>query len=718
MNIIEETVKNIKSLKIQGATSVARACLLALQKLKIKNEKLKIEELEKVVEKLAHARPTEPLTRNCLSYILWQVKKGGKLIENIDLMLARLTDVENEIVKNGVGLIKPGMRILTHCHSSMVENVLKAAHQKGIEFFVYVTETRPRFQGRITAKNLTEAGIKTTMITDSAASSTLSRLDEIEIDLVLLGCDAISTDGSCVNKVGSYAIGLAAKEAKIPLCIISTLLKFAPETKTGKLVNIEERRPSEIWKAPPKELRIIGPAFDFVPADKITSYITEFGVIKPKKIKTKIRRNYPWIIKKLKIKNEKLKMKKKFSYLHLGGKLDPQKHIIATFRIESNYPLNKAAEQVAAESSIGSWTKITYQTKERFNQLSAKIFKIDQKTKTVEIAYPLALFEPGNIPQLLSSVAGNIFGMKSIENLRLKDLKLPEKYVRVFPGPSIGLKGIRKYLDIKKGPILCSIIKPKEGLDVDEHVGIARELFEAGIDLVKDDENLTSPDFNPFDQRLVLIMKEIRRIKTPHLYAFNITAGYDLMIRRAQRAKNAGSQCVMIDIMTVGFSALQSLRKKFPNLIIHGHRAMHGAMTRNIKHGVAMIVLAKLARLSGVDQLHTGTIIGKMEGEKEEVLEINSFLRSEWYGLKPVLPIASGGLYPALIPNLVEILGKEMIFAFGGGIHGHPQGAYAGARAVFEAREAVEKKISLREYAKTHKNLKAALKMWPEEMEW
>lgn len=705
MDIIQKTIKEIKDLKIQGATAIARACLKALKE-------VKVGDLEETAEKLANARRTEPLNRNCLSYVLWRVKKGQELVESVDLMLARLLDVENKIIENGVELIKPGMKILTHCHSSVMENLLKSVYQKGIDFFVYVTETRPLFQGRITAKNLTAAGIKTVMIIDSAAPYTLSHLDEIEIDLVLLSCDAIALDGSCVNKIGSFAISLAAKEAEIPLYIAATLLKFAPETKTGRLVVIEKRSPSEIWKAPPKKLRIIGPAFDVIPQDKITGFITEFGMIKPIKIKNTVEKNYSWLMGS-KVGHLKVKPRK-FSYLHLGEEFEPQKHIIATYRIESKKPVVKVAEEVAAESSIGTWTKITHQTEARFNKLSAKVFEADKKTKIVKIAYPLELFEPGNIPQLLSSVAGNIFGMKVIENLRLEDLELPERYVKSFPGPGVGLKGIREYLGVKNRPILASIIKPKEGLPVAEHVEITRGLFEAGVDLVKDDENLTSLPFNPFNKRLALIMREIRRIRKPKLYAFNVTADCDLILRRAERAKNAGSKCIMVDIITVGFATLQTLRIRFPDLVIHGHRAMHAALTRNKKHGISMLVLAKMARLTGIDQLHTGTIIGKMEGKEKEVLEINKFLRSEWYGLKPVLPIASGGLYPALIPNLIKILGKEMIFAFGGGIHGHPWGSKAGAKAVVQAVEAVKKGISLKDYAKDHKELKKALDLWGE----
>lgn len=706
MDRVEETVQKIKDLKIQGATSVARASLEVLKT-------VAPEKLETAVRKLAWARPTEPLTRNSLNYVVWQVKKGLEIKEAVDLMLSRLLDVENEITTKGRNLIKPGMKILTHCHSSTVEAILKAAYRQGINFSVYVTETEPMLQGRITAENLIKEGIKTTMITDSAAPYTLSQLDKIEINLVFLGADALALDGSCVNKIGSFAISLAAQEAKIPLYIATTLLKLDPQAKAAEKIKIEARNPSEIWAHPPRELRIINPAFDVVIEQRIKAYLTEFGLVKPKKIVNLIRKHYPWLIKKSKIKTKKLKREKQFSYLFLDEKFDSERHIIATYRLEAKADFLKAAGQVAAESSIGTWTKVTTQTEKSFRLLSAKVFEVEQATKRIKIAYPLALFEPGNIPQLLSSVAGNIFGMKTVRNLRLEDLVLPEKFVKSFPGPSFGLPGIRKYLKIRGRPILGSIIKPKQGLTTAEHVNITKKLFQAGLDLIKDDENLTSPTFNPFDQRLVLITKVIRAMKKPKIYAFNITAPYQLMVRRAQRALNVRTKCIMVDIVTVGFAALQSLRSKFPDLIIHGHRAMHGAITRNKKHGVSMLVLAKLARLAGVDQLHTGTIIGKMEGGKQEILMINQFLSSEWYGLKPVLPIASGGLYPALVPKLIKILGQDMVFTFGGGIHGHPNGTKAGAKAVVQAVEAVRQRKSLKKYGQTHPELKVALKTWP-----
>jgi ribulose-bisphosphate carboxylase large chain len=183
----------------------------------------------------------------------------------------------------------------------------------------------------------------------------------------------------------------------------------------------------------------------------------------------------------------------------------------------------------------------------------------------------------------------------------------------------------------------------------------------------------------------------------------------------------------MVDIVTIGFSALQEIRDYLDDkdIVIHGHRAMHAAFTRSKKHGITMLALAKLMRLLGMDQLHTGTVIGKMEGEKDEVLEINkvitqkeifgnnkTLLGQDWGKIKPVLPVASGGLSPLDLPELIKILGKDMVFQFGGGCHGHPMGTEAGAIAIRQAVDAVLEGYQLQEYAKHRMELAKAIEKW------
>nr|VDD89095.1 RuBisCO long chain, Form III-c [uncultured bacterium] len=414
------------------------------------------------------------------------------------------------------------------------------------------------------------------------------------------------------------------------------------------------------------------------------------------------------------------------NYLRLNYKPDYKNDIIAVFYGESKLSLSELAIKVAEESSIGTWTKITTLSPKTFEKLAGRIFYVNSKTGVFKIAYPLALFEPKNIPQLLSSIGGNVFSMKAVENLRLEDIEFPQKYINGFPGPKWGIAGIRKMLGVYNRPLVGCIMKPKVGLNSEQNAKLAAEVFTNGVDIIKDDENLTDLSFNRFEDRVIKVLKFKKQVekqtKEKKVYVFNVTAPVEIMLKRAEFVKKMGGHCVMIDIVSAGWAAVQSLRNRNLGLIIHGHRAGHSTFTKNKKHGISMLVLANLARLAGIDQLHTGTVVGKMEGSEKEVLGINELLkedwegfnklRENWSGLKSVFPIASGGLHPGLTSKLVKILGQDVIINFGGGIHGHPQGSAAGARAARQAVEATIKKIPLKVYAQKHQELKQALDYW------
>lgn len=402
------------------------------------------------------------------------------------------------------------------------------------------------------------------------------------------------------------------------------------------------------------------------------------------------------------------------NYLALGKKFEPETHIFVTFYVDSSLSDREAAAAIATESSIGTWTKVRTLSNKKFTQLAAKVYHIDFKKNIIKVAYPLALFELGNIPQLLSSVAGNIYSLKEIKHLKLLDLALPKKYVQSFAGPAFGLEGVRKITRVTSRPLIGVIMKPKLGLSADQHAKLAYSVLSAGADLVKDDENLTSQNFNPFRERVVktlaLVKKAEKRNQTKKLVAFNVTGETGLMIERARFVKKHGGRCVMVDLVTAGFAGVQALRRANLGLIIHGHRAMHSAFTRDSHQGLSVLVLTKLARLAGIDQLHSGTVVGKMEGSLQQVLTLNRFLTSPWYGLKRTLPIASGGLQPRLIPKIISLLGEDIILNFGGGVHGHPEGSRAGVLAVKQAIDAGLKQISLAKFAQDNEELKIALK--------
>ena len=400
-------------------------------------------------------------------------------------------------------------------------------------------------------------------------------------------------------------------------------------------------------------------------------------------------------------------------FVNLGYK-PSDTDVVCDFHLEPwGISLDEAAGGVAAESSIGTWTELTT-VKPYVERLTAKVFSI--KGNEIKIAYPIELFEPGNMPNILSSVAGNVFGLEALKKLRLNDIHLPESLVKSFIGPQYGIEGVRQLLKVKDRPLVGTIIKPKLGLTAKDHAEVAYEAWVGGCDIVKDDENLSSQRFNPFEERVVetLEMRDRAEEETGErkVYMVNVTAETEEMLRRAQYVKDHGGEYIMVDIITCGFSALQSLRKQDLGLVIHAHRAGHAAFTRTEDHGINMRVIAKAARVIGVDQLHVGTAIGKMAETKDEVLENVKVLKAPMHGLKPVLPVASGGLHPRLVPALVDILGRDFVIQAGGGIHGHPSGTESGAKAMRQAVEAVMEGQSLEEFAQNHEELALALKTW------
>ena len=403
--------------------------------------------------------------------------------------------------------------------------------------------------------------------------------------------------------------------------------------------------------------------------------------------------------------------------------------LVCLFRVEpaKGFSIKEAAGRVASESSAGTWTDL-YKLPARVKKIMAIAFEL--KGNYVKVAYPIDLWEKGNAPQLLSGIAGNIFGMKAIDNLRLVDVSLPKVYLKYFKGPRYGVEGIRTILKVKKRPITGAVPKPKIGYSSAEHANIGFETWMGGFDLVKDDENLTSTSFNKFENRIKLMIK--LRDKAEKLTGerksalLNITGETTEMTRKAKLLHDYGWEFAMIDVVTAGTASVQTLRNVCGDLglAIHAHRAMHASFDRNPKHGITMYFLGKIMRMIGMDEIHVGTAVGKLVGSRQEVKEIADMLRAthmkkgednleqKWYGIKPMLPVSSGGIHPGLIPKIMNILGNNCALLISGGIHGHPNGTRQGAKAAMQAIDATMNKIPLEEYAKSHYELKAALDKW------
>ncbi|PIS42913.1 MAG: hypothetical protein COT24_01015 [Candidatus Kerfeldbacteria bacterium CG08_land_8_20_14_0_20_40_16] len=312
----KEAIKKIQSFEVQGATQITHIVLKTLREEgEIQSKKTKVQylkALKSIGVALELARPTEPLARNAVRFVfhyLEHTAKGKSLAEThqilnkaINLFTKLLKYQEQKIAEAGSKLIRRNMHVFTHCHSSTVEEIILAAFQKKKNFKLFCTETRPLYQGRITARKLLKKKIDVTMVVDSAADFLISRTSgkELMMDLIFLGADVVTSGGSIINKIGSFGIAQVARYEKVPLYVATSLLKTDPETFTNRYVAIEMRDRKEVWPQGPKGLKIINFAFDRVPARFINGIVCEFGVIKPRQVASLVQQYYPWIFQPIK----------------------------------------------------------------------------------------------------------------------------------------------------------------------------------------------------------------------------------------------------------------------------------------------------------------------------------------------------------------------------------------------------------------------------------
>jgi ribose 1,5-bisphosphate isomerase len=281
-------ISDIKALKIQGATKIAgsgvRCIEITAKRSRAKTRAAFIGEFHALNEKLASARPTEPALRNAIKSVLLRVQiyEDFDTIKRYTVQVCRnyvkeLRSMIDKIADIGSNQIKDGEKILTHCHSEHVIAILKAARKQGKHFEVFVTETRPRYQGLITAKKLLNSGIKVTYCIDAAVGYIMR-----DVTKVLVGCDAILADGSIVNKVGTFPIAVVANKFGIPVVVAGGTYKFDAQTILGTPEPVEHREPSEVIgpRVIPKAT-VINPAFDITPAEYVHSLVTEKGITKP-----------------------------------------------------------------------------------------------------------------------------------------------------------------------------------------------------------------------------------------------------------------------------------------------------------------------------------------------------------------------------------------------------------------------------------------------------
>ncbi len=429
-----------------------------------------------------------------------------------------------------------------------------------------------------------------------------------------------------------------------------------------------------------------------------------------------------------------------------------QTDIVALFRITPQEGVDavEAAAAVAGESSTATWTVVWTDRLTACDMYRAKAYRVDPVPNTpgqffAYVAYDLSLFEEGSIANVTASIIGNVFSFKPLKAARLEDMQFPVAYLKTFRGPPTGIIVERERLDKFGRPLLGATTKPKLGLSSRNYGRVVYEGLKGGLDFMKDDENINSQPFMHWRDRFLFVMDAVNKasaatgeVKGSYL---NVTAGtVEEMYKRAEFAAELGSVIVMVDLI-VGYTGIQSLSNwcRDHDMILHLHRAGHGTYTRQKNHGVSFRVIAKWMRMIGVDHIHAGTAVGKLEGDPATVQGYYNVCREahnavdltrgihfeqDWASLRKVMPVASGGIHAGQMHQLIDLFGDDVVLQFGGGTIGHPDGIQAGATAnrvaletIVQARNegkdiANEGPEILKNAAKWCSPLKAALDTW------
>src|SRR3569832_1102534 len=393
--------------------------------------------------------------------------------------------------------------------------------------------------------------------------------------------------------------------------------------------------------------------------------------------------------------------------------------ILACFKItpQAGVPREEAAAAVAAESSTGTWTTVWTDLLTDLDYYKGRAYRIedvpgDDTCFYAFIAYPIDLFEEGSVVNVFTSLVGNVFGFTALRALRLEDVRCPIAYVKTCGCPPHGIQVERDFMNKYGRPLLGCTIKPKLGLSAKNYGRAVYECLRGGLDFTKDDKIINSLPFMRWRQRFDFVMDAIDKAEKEtgerKGHYLNVTAPTpEEMYKRAEYAKEIGAPIIMHDYITDGFTANTGLANwcRDNGLLLHIHQAMHAVLDRNPHHGIHFRVLAKILRLSGGDHLHSGTVVGKLEGDREATLgwidimrdsfikedrKRGIFFDQDWGSMPGVLPVASGGLPVRHLPALTAIFGDDSVLQFGGGTLGHPWGNAAGATAHRVAHEACD----------------------------
>jgi len=407
----------------------------------------------------------------------------------------------------------------------------------------------------------------------------------------------------------------------------------------------------------------------------------------------------------------------------------------ADYLIETTIDPMQAAEIMAGEQSSGTFRPVPGETAELKIRAAARVEKlemlepvsepsllgsvpsVDQKKwwrGNLTLSWPLDNLGP-SLPNLITTIAGNLFELQPLSGIRLKDLRLPSAFSTNYAGPKFGCEGTRKLMGIYERPLIGTIIKPSVGLSAKETGMLVSQLCAGGIDFIKDDELQANGPSCPFEDRVIEVMRAVNNAadKMGHkvMVAFNLTGEIDEMRRRHDFVHEQGGTCVMVNLMAAGMAGMIALGHH-TNLPIHAHRAGWGALTREPMLGWSYPAWSKLWRLAGADHMHVSGLDNKFTEPNESVIESARSLNDPLFSHAPMsaLPVFSSGQTVRQAAATLEAVGSsDLLVAAGGGIVAHPSGVAAGVKAMRQAYDAAMQKVDIANYAEDHPELAAAL---------
>ena len=413
--------------------------------------------------------------------------------------------------------------------------------------------------------------------------------------------------------------------------------------------------------------------------------------------------------------------------------------IVATYLVETGYPLAVAAAAMAGEQSSGTFRPIPGETPELLSLYGARVEKIEDLGEASSPALPLSrspadrasalprrakvtlswnLDNTGTIlSSVWSTVLGNLFELHHFSAMKLLDLDFPEAFADAYPGPAFGVEGTRRLTGVTGRPIIGTIIKPSVGLTVEATAALADTLISAGLDFIKDDELMGDPPHSPFAARFGAVMDVIDRhadrTGRKAMYAVNISGDMDQMRRQLDFVERRGGSCAMLVLNSIGLSGVIEMRRH-SGVAIHGHRAGWGLYSRAPDLGISYTAYQKFWRLAGVDHMHVNGLSNKFcETDASVIASAREcltpmFARAD----RPdtVMPVFSSGQSAVQVEATFAALGSnDLIYCCGGGIMAHPGGVAAGVRSLRDAWEAAAAGIASCDYAAAHPELAAAL---------